>query len=744
MKRMKNIKFLILFTLSGLFAQASSGQKAEYVNFVGSGLQISDGNLVFNENATFKVLDKLVLNKKDTKKTYKIKIVLSGVEGNGKGFKTTLNFDYNPNSSSNGVEVSIKATPKNQIKIESVAHFIDDFQGETGYFKIDDKDKSDFAVLLNGISKPATSGNCKFGQCWCFAAVTGSSGKLIELDSAKITQTLSTDKTDKQTYLDVALQINNTVKSKAAPTLAQLVTWGEIAATMTAEIAGKPIKWRYEGGGITSEDEWQQPIYRVNVAGISVVKLENLVFYIEPIAGSHFGISSATLMLRDGVGYKKPTSNNFKWTEAWVVEQKYHLCAETELKASFMNYSEDTKNTTVQIGINKSAAGDLTILEKMLSTRKVTSYAVVTWQAGDEKPVSHTINAKQTKDGNWQYSDQIAKAKEGTRQFGMIELDMFFVTACKDTFKFSSLFKEKLSDKKDWDYKIKMSPVAIDNPIFQGAGNGSTNILSLTIPASNIVISGGNVVFKDNAQFSMLLSNTSNGTLDTSNISSASVAMTMEEGDGRVFYHWGSVVSTSNPKINTNFDTAKYGELTLQNIEIRMVNDNFDTLIYQFNLSKEIGKYGLSLDSRNYILILKKTDRIKYYNPCNTKYKLKEIEYSETSVSGIYSLQLSFQFEKNSDVPNATAMVVEIKDCSGNSQYVSITLKYNSSTGFYTGGVNLSILNKCSYTFHYAEIAAYNVCKDKTVWSIDATKAKGNGSGTKNASSQVSARPQLL
>ncbi|MCC7299306.1 MAG: hypothetical protein IT244_13310, partial [Bacteroidia bacterium] len=111
---------------------------------------------------------------------------------------------------------------------------------------------------------------------------------------------------------------------------------------------------------------------------------------------------------------------------------------------------------------------------------------------------------------------------------------------------------------------------------------------------------------------------------------------------------------------------------------------------------------------------------------------------------GIYSLQLSFQFEKNSDVPNAIAMVVEIKDCSGNSQYVSITLKYNSSTGFYSGGVNLSILNKCSYTFHYAEIAAYNVCKDKTVWSIYATKAKGNGSGTKNASSQVSIKPQLL
>jgi len=129
---------------------------------------------------------------------------------------------------------------------------------------------------------------------------------------------------------------------------------------------------------------------------------------------------------------------------------------------------------------------------------------------------------------------------------------------------------------------------------------------------------------------------------------------------------------------------------------------------------------------------------------CDTKFKLKDVAYSENNISGLYSLQFSFELEKNSDIPTQLAMIIEIKDCNGIKNYLSITLKYDSKTGDYFGGVTLPQNKDCPWELNYGEIAAYNECKDKTVWSFDASKAKGNGLGTKNASSTATTKPRLL
>jgi hypothetical protein len=100
--------------------------------------------------------------------------------------------------------------------------------------------------------------------------------------------------------------------------------------------------------------------------------------------------------------------------------------------------------------------------------------------------------------------------------------------------------------------------------------------------------------------------------------------------------------------------------------------------------------------------------------------------------------------ENNSDIPHSTAMIVEIKDCNGKSQFIGITLSYNATTGIYTGGVNLSVVDKCNYAFHYGEIGAYNVCKDKTVWSVSAADSKSNGYGTRNVATTTNGKPGLL
>ena len=117
--------------------------------------------------------------------------------------------------------------------------------------------------------------------------------------------------------------------------------------------------------------------------------------------------------------------------------------------------------------------------------------------------------------------------------------------------------------------------------------------------------------------------------------------------------------------------------------------------------------------------------------------------YEENTESGIYAIQFAFQFEENKDAPSWVEMQVRVTDCASNTRYVSIQLNYNQTTGMYTGALKLNQNKECPWGFSYAEITAYNRCKEKTSWSVEPVR-KGNSLGTKNSSTKASAKPQLL
>ncbi|MBK7956849.1 MAG: hypothetical protein IPK03_01250 [Bacteroidetes bacterium] len=132
---------------------------------------------------------------------------------------------------------------------------------------------------------------------------------------------------------------------------------------------------------------------------------------------------------------------------------------------------------------------------------------------------------------------------------------------------------------------------------------------------------------------------------------------------------------------------------------------------------KNKDEYSIQMDSK---------EKVKK-DPCNTKYRLKELNYSETNLAGMYALNVQFQFENNSDVPAEVAMIVELTDCNGKHQYVRMALKYNALTGIYSGSQALVQDKACPWALTYGEIAAYNACKDKTVWSFETSESKSNG-----------------
>jgi hypothetical protein len=554
-----------------------------------------------------------------------------------------------------------------------------------------------------------------------------------------ISQTIKKNKENDYTWSMTTGFTQNTNTSDI-PTLDQLVAWGELEAFITTEITD--AKGKKETYTIPCDLSAEKGICLFNGKKSLVNPADGtitaVICHFRTAPGAQFGISSASLYLRNKTVYQKPSSDNFTWTETWVSKKEdYHLCHKTELSAGYMDYKENEKTISVLIGVNKSKSGKTNDLEKRLTDRSVISYGVVTWQAGNEKPLTHIIKAFETKEGNWQYSDEIAKTTGGVPQFAMIAFDLFYVTICQDTFKYTSVFKQELKDKKDWDYNVTMeNTIAYDNPLFIGMNEGGTNILALTVPSNVINISGGNFIISDNAKFTAGLSNLNIG----KNIGKHKI--------GRVHSAWnkvnevlksGEVIKTVN-KIYTfthewNEKTMQYEALVsfegsekapaeISEILITIVTENKDTFIYEYE-----GKYGTSLDNKTLYLELKKTEKNKYDDPCKTKYKLKEIDFAELNVSNLYSLLFKFNFEEKSDVPEVVEMVVELKNCEGTAQKIKIRLKYDAKSETYIGAQTIPQIQNCRWDLNAVYIGAYNACNEITLWTFDPSKVKARGSG---------------
>ena len=268
-------KVLLVLALS-VFATSMVAQNFEIkstssINIINSDITVSGGNLVFRESATFEVEG--MINITIESDDYSLTISFNGFDKNGKKREEDRIIKESDRQMGResifvNAELKIDASKDNPFYIKEIILKVVNSDKKTTSatetFNITDS-KPNFALLLNGISKPISRGSCSFGKCWCFFQTKDNDGKLIKLDAIKIKQTISKDKTDNQTYLDIAMIVNNANENNNAPTIAQLLVWGEIDLAGTAEILGKPIKWTWVGGGVTSEDDWEQPVSRINI-----------------------------------------------------------------------------------------------------------------------------------------------------------------------------------------------------------------------------------------------------------------------------------------------------------------------------------------------------------------------------------------------------------------------------------------------------------------------------------------------
>ncbi|MBL7811859.1 MAG: hypothetical protein JNL57_06510 [Bacteroidetes bacterium] len=739
----RNCKWLIILVCFFAPLSEAFAQKVEFET-----LEINYGDIAkgangvrFFRKAQIGIVSSVVLSK-ETKEPVKVIITLTGTDQKGKKYAVSTDVASLYKTEKIQRYLTIEASEDNNIFITDATISATDGSNKTTTatesFDVA-KTETSFAILLNGIAKPRNGkGSCNYGKCFCFSAKDNSGAEFLHLGNLNVEQTLQLDKENKNNLFGAKFTLKNFDQEEFAM-LQSLIIWGEIevVAIISDELHnGGTVGFRVvpTGKGGNNEIMANSENYKMGSDAKSN-RITSIQLVITDVKENATKLKSTYHS-----GYTKPTSNFHVWNETWLIDQGVNYCTGIKQKEVFYNQTESSKAVYLELGLNDLVKStDQNAIEKMLTSRRVHTYAAVTWEGGNGKTYNHTMTGIETGSGHWLLYDTFMKADSKENPL-LKAVDVYFVNVCGDTFVFEATHKIDLKSGGRFGGKLGGIMGTVKGGV-KGNPGGGLNALLIT-PGPGISISGGSILISDNSKFSVegSLINVNNGNFKRKAASSTAVLRGRWDdnySDGKSPGTWSS--SREMFEYTFSFNASKEKPITLTDYTLYLVNEKKDTIVYDGT-----GEIATSLDGKTFIALLDKGEKIKYFNPCNTKYKLKEITYAESSNSGIYGLKVSFQFENNGDVPDSVAMIVEVKDCNGNSSYIQIALKYDSNKQTYTGSQALSEVKGCKYEMVYGEIAAYNLCGEKTVWSFETSKSKSNGSGTRNVATANNGKPGLL
>ena len=729
----------MLFNLL-LMLNAAMAQKVEFET-----LEINYGNIAKGANGVrflrktqIGIASSIVLSK-ETKEPIDVVITLTGKDQ--KGNKYSISTDVAPLYKTERIEryLTIDASEQNNIFITEATITATDSKNKTKSatesFDVA-KVETSFSILLNGMARPTTGGKgqCSFGRCFCIDGSSGSDceGKLLDLGNILANQQLTFNKEKSNSTLDFTISLKN-YNAEEINLIKRLMIWGVL--NFEAEITDEFKN--------TVSLKQLTPIYKEGATEVELFKgtfnnqknEKNRISGIRLMEVNPVNDVKTTLKTQYHSGHTGPTSNFHVWNEIWLIDQGVDFCNKFKFNEAFITQTTSEKTVAVVLGLNNTKEKEPNKVEALLTSRRVIAYSVITWQAGNNKPFETTALAVETSSGRWLFNDTVQIKDEKP---AIQAIKIYFINVCKDTFLFEGTHLIPLKNK-EYSYKMPvLNLLAGDKTVKLGSRINAM----LIQPGSGISISGGSVVLSDNSKFTVggTIISVNSGNFKNKNVTSIGVLRGRWDdkySEGKSPGTWSS--SREMFEYTFAFDASKEKPITLTDYTLYLVTEKKDTILFE-----STGEIGMSLDEKHIMVMLDKGEKIKYFNPCKTKYKLKEITYAETSNSGMYGLKVSFQFENNSDMPDSAAMIVEVKDCNGNSSYIQITLKYDAGTQTYTGSQVLTEIKGCKYEMVYGEIAAYNSCGDKTVWSFETSKSKSNGKGTRVVATTNNGNPGLL
>jgi hypothetical protein len=134
--------------------------------------------------------------------------------------------------------------------------------------------------------------------------------------------------------------------------------------------------------------------------------------------------------------------------------------------------------------------------------------------------------------------------------------------------------------------------------------------------------------------------------------------------------------------------------------------------------------------------------------PCAAEFELKDVGFMVTKVApkdAPAALVMTFDFEVAGDSPTRTDMLVQLRNCEGETKVVRVALE--ALDGHYTGSASLPQTPSCPWALTYGEVYVDGPCGDVSTWAIDfgqAKQANVNGTGTRSGAASVKASKPAL
>lgn len=127
--------------------------------------------------------------------------------------------------------------------------------------------------------------------------------------------------------------------------------------------------------------------------------------------------------------------------------------------------------------------------------------------------------------------------------------------------------------------------------------------------------------------------------------------------------------------------------------------------------------------------------------PCAAEFELKEVGFMVTKVApkdAPAAVLMNFDFEVLPDAPTRTDMLVQLRNCEGETKVVRVDLE--ALDGRYTGSASVPQDANCPWVLTYGEVYVDGPCGDVNTWAIDfgqPNQANTNGTTTRSGANTV-------
>lgn len=327
----------------------NTNYRVKGLNFTGSGITVTGGNLEFHNNS--KVLISGSLKQSNTIIT-KVMYTLIGRDGKGNSARFEGEAFYNANTGNYELNVNGSKNFDNGFIVGetncTIINFCKDTVILTGTYE---RTETDFAILLNGVNRPA-----KYGQCMVFAGKVADSSKAVRISGLTVNYTVVKDEKTGGYNVGALIGLQQNKDGRPSP-IEAMIEWGMASFALEYVITDENRKTETRKGTIDKHlgalQHWHSDLFASGHQRSR--RITSITLNVTNDCGNTYKLTAEYI---EGFNVKDTPST---WTELWNVDQTFTDECESNIQLAYKSASSAHVGGvfSAQFEIAKKEKGDI-------------------------------------------------------------------------------------------------------------------------------------------------------------------------------------------------------------------------------------------------------------------------------------------------------------------------------------------------------------------------------------------------